>query len=71
MLDTIVFYAVSSPNYCPNIKLQMTRIDLQIFDVVVVALVIYSDRLLLHYPPISDAFDSIENLFCIKQMIQL
>ena len=39
MLDTIVFYAVSSPNYCPNIKLQMTRIDLQIFDVVVVALV--------------------------------
>ena len=32
---------------------------------------VYSDRLLLHYLPISDAFDNIENFFCIKQMIQL
>ena len=32
---------------------------------------VYSDRLLLHYPPISDAFDNIENFFCIKRMIQL
>ena len=32
---------------------------------------VYSDRLLLHYPPISDVFDNIENFFCIKQMIQL
>ena len=32
---------------------------------------VYSDRLSLHYPPISDAFDNIDNFFCIKQMIQL
>ena len=32
---------------------------------------VYSGRLSLHYPPISDAFDNIENFFCIKQMIQL
>ena len=32
---------------------------------------VYLDRLSLHYPPISDAFDNIENFFCIKQMIQL
>ena len=31
----------------------------------------HSDRLSLYYPPISDAFDNIENFFCIKQMIQL
>ena len=31
---------------------------------------VYSDRLSLHYPPISDAFDNIENFFCIIQMIQ-
>ena len=31
---------------------------------------VYSDRLSLHYPPISDAFDNIDNFFCIKQMIQ-
>ena len=32
---------------------------------------VYLDRLSLHHPPISDAFDNIENFFCIKQMIQL
>ena len=32
---------------------------------------VYSDRLSIHYPPISDAFDNIEYFFCIKQMIQL
>ena len=28
---------------------------------------VYSDRLSLHYPPISDAFDNKEYVFSIKQ----
>ena len=32
---------------------------------------VYSDRLSLYYPLISDAFDNLEYFFCIKQMIQL
>ena len=29
---------------------------------------VYLDRLSLHYPPISDAFDNIENFFCISKL---
>ena len=32
---------------------------------------VYSDRLSINYPPISDAFDKIDYFFCIMQTIQL